>query len=479
MGERYDKNAISFVEEYSDRLKQRQKSKVETYDIPKDWIGIVGKFENRIESILVDDYGDEVDSQRYNHVRDICLHMVHVACMLFWKCESLQSGIDALRDLKFTASPEGWFHHCLRLRDGLHLLHSGECRHAGDIRQAKSSPFQSKLHQAGKREDGYTQLYDRSKVYSGYGWDEYYNEAIGLRTRLSRLFRGKRKRLQKYLSSSIEMLLDQVEPKMHSCRQELNTVVQSGKYQKMNIQLVLTDKLEQMTYYNASNGHKITLQRPSNFTIQNDNKHFFGALPSHWDKQKWMKSFQTITSSTNPTSQTKNETNNTLPQKPRRRIIIESDEDDDEDEIMDDVTSEKDASVDKHCGFKVRNKSSKTNNGNVDQSLSINEIKHKLGVDADQLEYSRTALEKENLQKQPQQQEYLSAHNLDDESRQEIYEIREAILQEKQQVNMYRQVLKHAIETSNDNEVSSPVIRKNIIMKLSKISEVLTIKVLS
>ena len=479
MGDKYDSSSKSLAEEYSDRIKDSQKSKQETNYIPKDWIGIVGKFENRIESILEDDYGDEDNSKKYNYVRNICLHMVHVACMLFWKCESLQSGIDALRDLKFTTSPEGWFHHCLRLRDGLHLLHSGECRHVGDIRQAKSSQFQSKLHQAGKREDGYTQLYDRSKVYSGYGWDEYYNEAIGLRTRLCRLFRGKRKRLQKHLSSSIEMLLDQVEPKMHSCRQELNTVVQSGKYQQINIQLVLTDKLEQMTY-NTSNGHKITLQRPSNFTIQNDHRHFLGALPSHWDKTKWMKSFQTITSSTNPKPQT-NKTNDALTKKTRRRIIIESDEEedddeDDEDEVMDDVTSEKNAPVDKHCGFKVRNASSQSSNGNNDQSLSINEIKHKLGVDADQLEYSRTALEKENIlqQKQQQQQEHLSVHNLDEESRQEIYEIREAILQEKQQVKMYRQVLKHAIETSNDNEVSRQLLPEKYI-KFYKISEVLTI----
>jgi len=94
----------------------------------------------------------------------------------------------------------------IHLRDGVILLTSGECRHTADAvlaRRSSSSsssrsstfpsqltnPIQTDNHNKGstsgsKRDDGYTQLYSSNCGYSGYGWDEFHNEDIGIKRRL-------------------------------------------------------------------------------------------------------------------------------------------------------------------------------------------------------------------------------------------------------------------------------------------------------
>jgi len=87
----------------------------------------------------------------------------------------------------------------IHLRDGVILLTSGECRHTADAVLARSSSSSSRctfpsqltnpIHSSastdagtsGKRNDGYTQLYSSNCGYSGYGWDEFHNEDIGIK----------------------------------------------------------------------------------------------------------------------------------------------------------------------------------------------------------------------------------------------------------------------------------------------------------
>ncbi len=108
----------------------------------------------------------------------------------------------------------------IHLRDGFVLLTSGECRHTADSELATQSSkgvistasgkkgkltyicidnddndnhscennnnqsFSSKLNELSLREDGYTKLFSSNCGYSGYGWDEFFNEEVGVRNRL-------------------------------------------------------------------------------------------------------------------------------------------------------------------------------------------------------------------------------------------------------------------------------------------------------
>lgn len=112
----------------------------------------------------------------------------------------------------------------IHLRDGFVLLTSGECRHTADSELAARSSkdvasttsgrkrkltdkdsynddndnddndnhscennnqsFSSKLNELSVREDGYTKLFSSNCGYSGYGWDEFFNEEVGVRNRL-------------------------------------------------------------------------------------------------------------------------------------------------------------------------------------------------------------------------------------------------------------------------------------------------------
>jgi len=74
----------------------------------------------------------------------------------------------------------------IHIKDSVVLLTSGECRNKDDSRTAKrSNEFPSQLNQVGsRRRDGYTVLYSSKLGYSGYGWDEFHNENVGLHVRL-------------------------------------------------------------------------------------------------------------------------------------------------------------------------------------------------------------------------------------------------------------------------------------------------------
>ena len=71
----------------------------------------------------------------------------------------------------------------LRMSDGLIFLTSGECRHPYDIEEARNTKYKSKLSTLKERGDGYTCLYKSNAIYSGFGWDEFANETVGIQAR--------------------------------------------------------------------------------------------------------------------------------------------------------------------------------------------------------------------------------------------------------------------------------------------------------
>ena len=80
-----------------------------------------------------------------------------------------------------------WFANYIRLRDGFVLLESGERRHPHDGDSSSSSSrnhkFQSKLNGA-LRSDGITRKFSSTNGYTGAGYDEVYDEDVGIKRRL-------------------------------------------------------------------------------------------------------------------------------------------------------------------------------------------------------------------------------------------------------------------------------------------------------
>ena len=111
------------------------------------------------------------------------------------------------------------------MTDGLVMLTSGECRHPFDIRQGKKAKFASKLSTLKEREDGYTCLYKANAVYSGFGWDEFTNETVGIQARLIAILKRYMKSPWDYLERKgatqlLESLLDQQELAVKELQQE-------------------------------------------------------------------------------------------------------------------------------------------------------------------------------------------------------------------------------------------------------------------
>lgn len=81
-----------------------------------------------------------------------------------------------------------WFANYVRLRDGFVLLESGERRHDHDdeddsSKSSSSSSFPSKLKGA-LRPDGITRKFKSDKGYTGRGYDEVYDDDVGIKRRL-------------------------------------------------------------------------------------------------------------------------------------------------------------------------------------------------------------------------------------------------------------------------------------------------------
>ena len=119
--------------------------------------------------------------------------------------------------------------HFLRCQDSFILLTSGECRHEYDTELAKATKFRSRLSTLQERDDGYTVLYKGTGVYSGYGFDEFNNEVVGIRALLEKALKRYHKSPWEYLERQggteiLETLLDQHERELKEMQQSLQSV---------------------------------------------------------------------------------------------------------------------------------------------------------------------------------------------------------------------------------------------------------------
>ena len=284
-------------------------------------------------------------------------------------------GNDAQCKVVIQSILEHYFINYLRLRDGLVLLTSGECRHPGDSKRSRSkkASFKSSFgSDASARGDGYTALFSAEGGYSGTGWDEFYDEHLGVRTRLVDAclacagaapprgggWSGNRVKVWDMLLESgaenFESALDMhdTETKAITNRLEQNRQKFMNGFNSIlgralrdkgagaragKITMVTTDKFERIELQNASSlgiSHLVLERRGDNFRIHDDE----GVLPSDWNLGRWKQAMKVPDEISRISSSTQNQggkrasasTTGASNKSKKRRIIEDSDSSDDE-----------------------------------------------------------------------------------------------------------------------------------------------------
>ena len=344
-----------------------------------------------------------------------------------------------------------WFAIYIRLRDGFVLLESGEKRHPGDndnnihhsdapssYKPTTSKRFTSKLSGA-LRPDGITRKFSSINGYTGYGYDEVYDEDVGIKKRLLDTFYemdGSR------ACSKMEELFDKDgngaqlwESQMDivnntlGLRDDLSSIQQkfvadinshlssmSGfgggkKTNKKMLDLVTDDKSERLTL------GSLDIARQGNvFTISDVG----GSLPFGMTVKKWREKFGLVSMN----SQQPKVGKEVVKSKKKRKVILEdSSEEEKEEEDDDDVVEEAKATapppssdsakVTKKIqvshqpqilstnGLAVRVRkatdvSVNKHKGNI-MTTSVEEMKRQLGVNTAELASGHQQLEEEQL----------------------------------------------------------------------------------
>ena len=287
---------------------------------------------------------------------------------------STLSGNDAQSKAVIQSILEHYFINYLRLRDGLVLLTSGECRHPGDSKKARSkkASFKSSFgSDTSARGDGYTALFSAEGGYSGTGWDEFYDEHLGVRTRLVDAclacagaapprgggWSGNRVKVwDKLLESGAENFesaldLHDTETKAITNRLEQNRQKFMNGFNSIlgralrdkgagaragKITMVTTDKFERIELQNASSlgiSHLVLERRGDNFRIHDGE----GVLPSDWNLDRWKQAMKLPDEISRISSSTQNQggkrasaSTGASNKSKKRRIIEDSDSSDDE-----------------------------------------------------------------------------------------------------------------------------------------------------
>jgi hypothetical protein len=297
---------------------------------------------------------------------------------------------------------------------------SGECRHPGDIQQAKESKFPSKLGTLEKRQDGYTSLYRRDAVYSGFGFDEFTNDTVGIQVRLIQILGKFRKQagvwdfLLENGAQLVETLIDEQETGLRNLQQQLQAMKRRlltdiNKLLKPNkVTFNTNDKTERLVVVLPT--QKIVLERRAKaFQIADQG----GVLPSqNLRKSDWQsQSLKLHLSSSDSKSASGHANHGAVPSdKRKRRIIDDSDSDGNGDDDSGSkkvqkisVKKTKTTTTDKApldppkapgpaAGLTVKVEASKQK---TETEESVVAIKTQLGVNAGELASSREALESE------------------------------------------------------------------------------------
>jgi hypothetical protein len=332
------------------------------------------------------------------------------------------------------------FHQYLRIRDGMNLMTSGECRHPGDIGEAKKTKFPSQFHKLSHQKDGYTTLYS-SDHYSGYGWDEFYNPQVGIKTRLLQaLGRDCWDALLEYGAQAFETSLDQhneVEiPEIANRLDQLRLdMTRDLERIASNVTFLTRDKMERLEL--VKGGQHITLERRANdFQVQDPR----GCLPNHWNAADWNRAFASVLSKKIPAVCPP-------PTKIRRLVIQDSDDEDGPPVAVQTVRglSSEGGADPISTGLRVR----VTNTKKETPCDSLFKIKQKAGVSAQELEESREWLEAEESGQ-------CQAREVD-----EVSELKQEIKEASAKVEFLQRVLarvKGKQDDDDDDEVSEKMV---------------------
>lgn len=280
--------------------------------------------------------------------------------------------------------------HCfLRCQDGLVMLTSGECRHAYDIETAMRAKFPSKLATLKERNDGYTYLYKSDAVYSGYGWDEYSNETVGVKARLIAELTHFHSSPWEYLEKQdvtdiLESLLDQQEGQVKELQRDLQILKNvmladiNKRLKPRNLKFATQDKMERLSL--SFQGRCIDLaRRADSFQIEGSLLPENRLLPEDW-KSCALKVDRHLRHP--PNSNRK-----------RRRVIAESDSENGEDfEVECRVSGDTTTRPGSSSGLVVRDERLHTF---TEMEDSIATIKLQMGIDTQGLENARVSLEDE------------------------------------------------------------------------------------
>ena len=305
------------------------------------------------------------------------------------------------------------FTQLLRLHDSLILLVSGECRHHGDIQAPK--PFPTRLTHNATRNDGYTQLYKATSVYSGASSDEWFDTRNGLQTAWRQWFGTAVWDRVLEEQPALEALLNTIETELQQLQQEFTAVTTRLTHQLQRVlaarygytvKLSLADQMEKFTV-----GPWTWERRGKHFQW----KHPLGILPCGWTKAQWRDSLQWVPPTHHPKQQPQ-------PKKRRRRVIADEDEDEEEKDgnnHTDNIQKKKSATItilpkgrikpaptqqqqakENHAqpmaeGLKVIVAQAASKHHKSPPEDSLDAIKSKMGVNAQALEQAREGLERE------------------------------------------------------------------------------------
>lgn len=339
-----------------------------------------------------------VDKEACRQIQHLIDHTGHLLGQLYDKRESLRALIGWFRGEWKRLEPQlaessivilqHAMENMLRMSDGLVMLTSGECRHPFDIEQARKTKFRSRLSTVKERKDGYTCLYKADAVYSGFGWDEFTNESVGIQHRLLALLKPYMKSPWDYLERKgatqlLETCLDQQELAVKELQHEVQDLKKT-LLQDIRIRLKPTklnfatqDKTERLLV--VFENQTISLERrASNFQIEKGS-----VLPNYFKRTgDWAGHSLQMAAKQSGVA---------LHRSRKRRLII-NDSDSDEDSKPGQV-SRVSNKVQLTTGLKVRVETSKPKE-ETEESLVT--IKHQMGVDGRSLEASREELEQEN-----------------------------------------------------------------------------------
>jgi tellurite resistance protein len=345
------------------------------------------------------------NDKSHRRIRRLVEHARHIFIELFNKRRSLKAFLLWFRqewiriqvdlDIYPVQILQHSMQHFLRCQDAFILLTSGECRHEHDTKLAKTTKFRSRLSTLQERDDGYTVLYKDTGIYSGYGFDEFNNEVVGIRALLVKELKRYHKSPWDYLERQggtelLESLLDQHEREAKELQHSLQSLKRrmiedmNKRLTPTNLKFATQDKMERLCL--SAQGRRINLERRAgSFRIEGP------LLP---DKNKKPKDWNCCSFNF------KNEKKDPFPtweKQKRRRIIVNSDG---EDEIIDicdknDTKSNNnpEQTAGKSSGLVVRIDSSCSNSEKED-SLAV--IKNQLGVNTHDLEQAREILEGED-----------------------------------------------------------------------------------